>query len=154
MSSTFTQLYVHIIFAVSDKKAFLKDNKESAVYDYISNLVDQLGHQMLIINGTSDHIHMLVKMNPTEALSDFVREIKRRSSYYINHTLRGKNNFSWHIGYSAFTHQRSQVNAVFKYIEKQKDYHKNINFKEEYLSLSQINDEENTDDSIFKYKYQ
>jgi REP element-mobilizing transposase RayT len=154
MSTTFTQLYAHIIFSVGGKKAFLTQTREVEIYEFISNLVDKIGHKMLIINGTSDHIHLLIKLNPALALSDLVREIKKQSSFYINHKLLKKRGFNWEGGYSAFTQTRSQVNAIFKYIEKQKDYHRNIKFREEYLNLQEVKEDEEIDDSIFKYKYQ
>jgi putative transposase len=154
MSTTFTQLYAHIIFSVQGKKNFLNQNREADIYEFISNLVDKLGHKMLIINGTSDHIHLLVKLNPALAISDLVREIKKQSSFFINHKLLKKHGFNWEGGYTAFTQPRSQVNALFKYIEKQKDYHRNVKFREEYLDLQKIEEDEAIDDTIFKYNNQ
>jgi putative transposase len=154
MSSTFAQLYAHIIFSVRGKKAFISQDIEAEVFEYITRLADKLGHKILIINGTSDHIHLLIKFNPAVAISDLVREIKRQSSYYINHTMLHKHGFNWEKGFNVFTHTRSQVSAVYKYIEKQKDYHRDIKFKEEYLNLHEMKEEESIDDSIFKYKYQ
>ena len=154
MSTTFTQLYAHIIFAVSGNKMFIDENRETEIYEFISNLVDKLGHELLIINGTSDHIHLLVKLNPALSISDLVREIKKQSSYYINHKLLKKHGFNWEGGYSAFTQPRSQVNALFKFIEKQKEYHRNVKFREEYLDLQKQIEDEVIDDTIFKYKYQ
>jgi REP element-mobilizing transposase RayT len=154
MSTTFTQLYAHIVFSVQGKKSFINQTREAEIYEFITNLVDKLGHKMLIINGTSDHIHLLVKLNPALAISDLVREIKKQSSYFINHKLLKKHGFNWEGGYTAFTQPRSQVNSLFKYIEKQKEYHRNVKFKEEYLDLHKQIEDEVIDDTIFKYKYQ
>ena len=151
MSTTFTQLYAHIIFAVSGKKSKISQNLEAEIYEFISTLAEKLGHKILIINGTSDHIHLLVKLNPALAISDLVREIKKQSSYYINHKLLSKSGFNWEGGYRAFTQPRSQVNALFKYIEKQKEYHRNVKFREEYLVLKKQIEVEEFDDAIFKH---
>lgn len=153
MSSSFTQLYLHIIFAVSGKKSSLDSSNEHDIYHFISNLVEKQGHEIMIINGTADHIHLLVKLNPTEAISDLVREIKKQSSWYINHKLASGKKFNWEKGFRAYTHTRSQTSALYKFIEKQKEYHKNIKFKEEYLHLNDSNEAETEDTSIFKYKY-
>jgi len=154
MSTTFTQLYAHIIFAVSGKKSKISQNLEADIYEFISNLVEKLGHKILIINGTSDHIHLLVKLNQALAISDLVREIKKQSSYHINHKLLSKRGFNWEGGYRAFTLSRSQVNALFKYIEKQKEYHRNVKFREEYLDLQKQNEVDEVDETIFKYNNQ
>jgi putative transposase len=153
MSSSFTQLYVHIIFAVSGKKSMLNSSNESEVYHYISQVTEKQGHEILIINGNVDHIHILVKLNPIKALSDLVREIKKQSSWFINHKLSSGKKFNWEKGFRAFSHTRSQVNSLYKFIEKQKEYHRNINFREEYLNLSELKEDDTEDISIFKYKY-
>jgi len=154
MSSTFTQLYAHIIFAVRGKKASISQTYEAEIYEFISTVADKLGHNILIINGTSDHIHLLVKLNPSQPVSDLVREIKKQSSFYINHKILKKHGFNWEGGYSAFTQPRNQVNALFKYIEKQKEYHHDINFREEYLTLQEQKENEPVDEMIFKYRNQ
>jgi putative transposase len=153
MSTTFTQLYTHIVFAVGGKKSFLNQNSEAEIYEFISNLAAKLGHELLIVNGTTDHIHLLVKLNPARAISDLVRDIKKQSSYFINHKLTTNKKFNWEKGFRAFTHTRSQVSSLYKFIEKQKEYHRDVKFREEYLSLSIQNEDDNDDISIFKYKY-
>ena len=154
MATTYTQLYVHIIFAVHGEESKLDYYKQLEVYGFIDNLIQEIGHKMLIANGTEDHIHLLIKLNPSISIADLVREIKRQSSFFINHHILKKHGFNWQEGYSAFSHTRSQVNAVYKYIEKQKEYHQDVNFKEEYLDLSEIKEDTIIDDTIFKLKYQ
>jgi putative transposase len=153
MSSSFTQLYLHIIFAVGGKKSMLNSANEQEIYHFISQVAEKQGHEILIINGTTDHIHLLVKLNPVEAISDLVREIKKQSSWFINHKLPAGKKFNWEKGFRAYSHTRSQATALYKFIEKQKEYHHNVKFKEEYLHLNDTNDEETDDTSIFKYKY-
>ena len=154
MAETFTQLYTHIIFAVRDYKSFIHQDRESEIFGILNDIVTHNGHQPLIIDGTSNHVHILIKQNPTNAISDLVRELKRQSSFYINHHLLNNPSFHWQEGYIAFSHTRSQVNAVYKYIAKQKIYHQNRDFKEEYLELMNREDDANDDETIFKYKYQ
>jgi len=153
MSSSFTQLYLHIIFAVGGKKSVLNSSNEEEIYRHIAQVAEKQGHEILIINGTVDHIHLLVKLNPVEAISDLVREIKKQSSYFINHKLATSKKFNWEKGFRAYTHTRSQVSALYKYIEKQKEYHQDVKFKEEYLRLNDPKEEDIEDISIFKYQY-
>ncbi|MCF8357549.1 MAG: IS200/IS605 family transposase [Prolixibacteraceae bacterium] len=154
MSSTFTQLYVHIVFAVQEMEKPVLNDREKEIYQIIQKIIEETGHKTLIINGTDDHIHLLVKLSPSIAISNLVREIKRQSSYYINHHILEHHGFNWQEGYSAFTHNRSQVSAVYKFIEKQKEYHRHKSFKEEYLDIDNLNEDDEPDDTIFKYKYQ
>lgn len=154
MAETFTQLYTHIVFAVRNFEPFIQDKHEPELFGFFNGIITQNGHQTVIIGGTSNHVHILIKQNPAQAISDLVREVKRQSSFYINHQLLKDSLFRWKDGYSAFSHTRSQVNAVYKYIEKQKEYHRLRDFKEEYLELTDQVDEEILTETIFKYKYQ
>lgn len=154
MAETFTQLYAHIVFAVRDYEAFIQQEREPELFGLFDDIITHNGHKALIIGGTPNHVHILIKQNPSQSISDLVREVKRRSSFYINHQLLEHPSFHWQVGYKAFSHTRGQVNAVYKYIEKQKEYHLNADFKEEYLDMDNRFDDENIDEKIFKYKYQ
>ena len=74
-------------------------------------------------------------MNPAEALSELVKEVKRCSTNFINEQkwLRGK--FSWQKGYGAFSYSRSQLDKVIKYIVNQEKHHRKKTFREEYVEM-------------------
>lgn len=154
MSETYTQLYAHIIFAVKHNASFITPDREAEIYRCMVDITEQNGHRTLIIDGTANHVHMLLKLSPANSISDLVREVKRQSSFFINHHLLQKPTFHWQEGYTAFSHTRSQVSAVYKYIEKQKELHSKKKFHEEYLDLGGITDEETLNETIFKYKHQ
>ena len=98
------------------------------------------GHKPISINGTSDHVHILLGMRPTQSLSDLIREIKGDSSQWINRNNLVTHKFSWQKGYGAFSYSKSQISAVARYIENQKIHHKKKTFIEEYSRiLSDLN---------------
>jgi putative transposase len=43
--------------------------------------------------------------------------------------------FNWQNGYGAFTVGKSEMSAVQKYIEQQKEHHRRKTFQEEYREL-------------------
>ena len=50
------------------------------MYRYIWSIIKSRGCKLYRINGTCNHIHMLIELSPTMALSDLVRDIKQGSS--------------------------------------------------------------------------
>ncbi|HEX7722268.1 MAG TPA: transposase [Pyrinomonadaceae bacterium] len=48
--------------------------------------------------------------------------------------------FSWHRGYGAFTVSQSNVAAVRQYIARQKEHHRNISFRDEFIQFLREND--------------
>lgn len=132
---TFTQMYVHLVFAVWNRENLLKKEIRPRIYEYISGILTSLGHKTIAINGISDHIHIFFGLNPAKSISDTVHDIKRGSSLFINQNGLITGRFSWQDGYGGFTYSRSQIENVFKYIQNQETHHSKRNFQEEYLSL-------------------
>ncbi len=131
----FTQLLTHLVFAVKYWERLLKKEIRNEVFSYISGIISNRKHKSLIINGVSDHIHILIGLNPNDKISDIVGKIKKSSSTFINEKdwFRGK--FHWQDGYGAFSYGKSQLNDVYKYIANQEVHHKKRTFREEYLEF-------------------
>ena len=54
-------------------------------------------------------------------------------------------------GYGAFTHSRSQIDTVVKYILTQREHHKKETFKEEYLEILEKNNVEFNQEYLFEF---
>ena len=81
---TFTQMYVQLVFAVKNRDAVLKKDFKVRIFEYMSGIITNLKHKSMIINGTSNHVHILFGLNPSVSVSDTVHDIKRSSSHFIN----------------------------------------------------------------------
>ncbi len=132
---TFTQLYVHLVFAPKYRERLLIKQIRPEVFSYISGIITNRKHKSIIINGMEDHMHILLGLNPDDKISDLVASLKRESSSFINskNWFRGK--FHWQDGYGAFSYGRSQLDKIYKYIMNQELHHKKRTFREEYLEL-------------------
>jgi REP element-mobilizing transposase RayT len=135
MPSTFSQIYIQVVFAVENRNALIEPNWEDELYKYITGIVQNKGQKMLSINGVSNHIHFLIGMSPSCCLSDLVREIKKSSNSFIKDKKFTPFNFQWQGGYGAFSYSHSHLTKVINYIQNQKIHHQKTTFKEEYLAL-------------------
>jgi len=135
MADTYSQIYIQTVFAVQNRNTLIQPTWEDELYKYITGIIQNKGQKMLAINGTSNHIHILIGMKPTCCLSDLVREIKKSSNTFINERRFTPYNFQWQEGFGAFSYSHSQLTDVIQYIENQKEHHKQRTFKEEYLAL-------------------
>ena len=135
MANTFSQIYLHIVFSVRNREALIAETWEVALHKYIAGIITNRGHKLLVINGMPDHIHIFIGFKPVESVADLVREVKKSSTDFINDKgyLRGK--FYWQEGYGVFSNSDSQVKDVCNYIANQKEHHKKISFKDEYLAI-------------------
>lgn len=131
----FTQLYVHLIFAVKYRERLLAKEMRDELFKYISGIISNRKHKVIIINGMADHIHILIGLNPNDKLSDLVACIKKESSSFINNKKWFRGKFHWQDGYGAFSYSRSQLDVIYKYISNQEAHHKKRTFHEEYVGL-------------------
>jgi REP element-mobilizing transposase RayT len=135
MHGTYTQIYIHIVFAVQGREHLIASTWKDELFKYIAGIISNKGHKSIIVNGVSDHVHILVGLKPFMALSDLVRDIKNNSSKFINQKRFVKGKFSWQEGYGAFSYAHSQLEQVYNYILNQEQHHNKNTFKEEYLEF-------------------
>lgn len=149
--STFSQIYIQLVFAVRNRDALISTNWEEQLYKYITGIVQNKDQKMLAINGMPDHIHLLIGMKPTCCLSDLVREIKKSSNSFINEQKLSKYKFEWQEGYGAFSYSHSALDTVINYICHQKEHHKKSTFREEYKSFLKKFDIDYKEEYLFKW---
>ncbi|HKK68572.1 MAG TPA: IS200/IS605 family transposase [Bacteroidales bacterium] len=132
MANTYTQIHIHAIFGVQNRISLIENSWKEELYKYITGIVQNRGHKMLIINGMPDHVHMLFGMRPVESLSDLMKVVKWQTSTWVDDERLVRGKFYWQEGFGAFSYSKSQLPDVINYIENQEKHHKIKTFKEEY----------------------
>jgi len=131
--NTYTKLYCHCVFTPKGRESLLTDSIRDKVNKYIYGIIIAKNCFPVIINGTKDHIHILIGFNPLISISDLIRDIKRSSAMFINEQFKSYLKFRWQEGYGAFTVGYRDLDSVFKYISNQEEHHRKKSFKEEYI---------------------
>ncbi|OGU82666.1 MAG: transposase [Ignavibacteria bacterium RBG_16_35_7] len=151
MANTYTQLYIHLVFAVEHRDRLLHSTFKDEVMKYMTGIIQNKGNKLLAINIMPDHAHIFLGLNPKNAISDLVKNIKVSSTDFINNKkwLRGR--FHWQEGYSAFSYSHSQIDSVVKYILNQEKHHRRITFKEEYTKMLKAFNVKYEDAYLFKW---
>jgi REP element-mobilizing transposase RayT len=135
MANTYTQIYIHVVFAVQGRQNLIRKVNKEELHKYITGIIQNKGQKLIAINSMPDHVHIFIGMKPNIALSDLIRDVKNNSSTFINEKrwIRGK--FNWQKGFGAFSYAHSQIDAVAKYILNQEKHHAKKTFKEEYVEM-------------------
>ena len=150
MANTFTQIHLHLVFAVKFRQAQIKDEWKNELYKYTTGIIQNNGHKVLIINGMADHIHILIGFRSTQSLADLMRDIKQMTSLWINENKLTKQKFAWQEGYGAFSYGQSQLPMIIKYIENQEEHHRKKSFLDEYKSFLKLFEVDFNEKYIFK----
>ena len=135
MSNTYSQVYIHFVFAVKYRQAVILPEWEDELQKYITGIVRNNGHKMLAITNVPDHLHFFAGLNLKQSISQLMQLVKGDSSEFINKKQFTPRKFQWQDGYGAFSNSRSQIDGVVKYIMGQKQHHAKKTFREEYLDI-------------------
>ena len=151
MANTYTQSYFHLVFAVKNREALIKNEWKSELEKYMTGIVQNHQHKMLAVFCMHDHVRILIGYNVNHLIPDLIEEIKTSTNFWIKSQGFTKFKFEWQKGYGAFTHSHSQIDAVVKYILNQEKHHKKKSFREEYLEMLEKNDVAYNKDYLFDY---
>lgn len=151
MANSNTQIYIHYIFTVKNRSNFLSAVPKVQLQRFIKSVIEKRKSIMVSINNVDDHIHILLRLNPTYSVSRMIQEIKSTSSKFINERkwIRGK--FRWQGGYGAFSTSKSQLSKVIKYIDDQEIHHQKLTFRDEFIGFLQKNRIEFEEKYLFEF---
>jgi putative transposase len=119
MANTYTQIYIHVVFAVEGRQSLILPERNNELQKCIAGIISGQKQKLIVINNMPDHLHLLIGLRPDSSLSDLVRDVKAGSSKFINEKRWVVGRFSWQEGFGAFSYSRSQLNPVIRYIEDQ-----------------------------------
>ncbi len=132
---TYTQIIYQIIFGPKNNEKNMVESGREELFKYIWGLLKNKKCHLYRINGVEDHIHIITHIHPTVALAYLVKDIKVASSKYIKTENLFPNFNGWQDGYGAFTYSFSAKNNLIEYVKNQKEHHKKVSFREEYMNL-------------------
>ncbi len=131
MASTLTSILLHITFSTKSRLPLIPQHVEPELFAYIGGICRNAKSPLLAMNGVPDHVHMLVSLSKTVALSDLMLGLKRDSSKWIKESVPALQQFAWQDGYFAFSIGQSGVAGLTEYIASQKHHHATVDYKDE-----------------------
>jgi putative transposase len=107
VAQTLGNVVVHLIFSTKQRKPLIEPDIRSSLFAYLGGIVRELRGTALIVNGTCDHVHMLIRIRPAHSIADIARIVKTNSSGWIR---KGDHKeFGWQAGYGAFSVRESNI---------------------------------------------
>ena len=150
MPSAYTQNYYHAVFSTKHRARLITEEIEERLYAFIGGILRDLRCTLLAVNGTPDHIHLLIRYRADLSHSTMLQQVKSRSSKWINETFPQLGHFAWQEGYGGFTVSKSAVPAVKEYIADQKKHHRHQDFRTEFIELLRRHGIEFDESELFK----
>jgi len=132
ISHSLTKIWIHGIFSTKNREPLIKPEFETELYDHIKEkLENDFECKVRIINGMSEHVHLLFLLSTKFSIETIFKNLKGESSHWINQSNFKKQKFAWQTGYGAFSISESMVKEVERYIIGQKEHHRKLSYVEE-----------------------
>jgi len=137
LSHTAGNLVLHLIFSTKDRQPLLTADIRTDVFAYLGGIIREIRGTAIVVNGTADHVHMLIRIRPVQTAAEIARIVKANSSRWVHEKWNVR--FAWQTGYGAFSVSESNVPAVSRYIATQEEHHRKVTFQEEYVAFLKKN---------------
>ena len=76
MANTYSQINIHVVFAVRGRDNILHEKFRHLLFDYISGIFGNLGQYSLAVGGYKNHVHVFFEQNPDILLSRLLGKLK------------------------------------------------------------------------------
>jgi putative transposase len=129
--------HYHIVFSTKERRPMIRNDWYQRLHEYLGGTVHGLGGIAEAVGGVDDDVNLLVSLNTTQALADFVRELKKASSVWA--AEKHESSFMWQEGHAVFTVSWTHVAAVQRRIADQVAHHRKFRFVDELRRLLEKN---------------
>ena len=133
--STYSQVFLHIVFSVQNRSSLIGYEWREQLYKYMIAIIQKHKHKVYTIGGTGDHVHILISQNINHSIPNLMMELKRDSTKWINQSNFLPHRFDWQEGYGTFSSSKSSLKTVIEYIKNQEEHHKKHTSFDEYKQL-------------------
>lgn len=123
-AGVFYQLIYHFVWSTKSHEPFLTPAIEARLLPYLGTKCKELDYTLYAVNGTTDHLHVLLRLTPTTLVADVAKNLKGASSHYINKESGLSESLYWQDGYGVITLREAEIPKVARYIERQKEHHR------------------------------
>jgi REP element-mobilizing transposase RayT len=132
MPQSLARVPLHLIYSTKNRRPFITDAVRDSLHRYQAGILANLGCEPIIINSVEDHIHALFELSRTVTIATVAEEVKKSSSKWAKTQRPKLSEFAWQTGYGTFAVSVSNIDQVRRYIENQREHHRDLSFQDEY----------------------
>ena len=134
MPQSLSAVYLHLVFAIKDRRPLLTDSiLRARLHAYIAATSGELQCPALEVGGVADHVHLLARCGREITQADWVKELKRVSSRWLK--AQKIADFEWQGGYAIFSVSPSNLDRVRAYVAEQERHHRRFDYQSELRDL-------------------
>src|SRR5690349_12987567 len=120
----YSRLFYHFVWATRERLPLITPINREHIYRAIHAKAHEFRAIVYGLNGMPDHIHLVVTVPPSVALSAFIGQIKGGASHLASR-LPNAEPFAWQAEYGVLTISERYLPIVVGYVAAQQMHHAN-----------------------------
>jgi putative transposase len=119
----YSRLFYHFVWATKERFPLITERNQEPLYAAITAKVKEFKGLCYALNGTSDHVHLVVSLPPIVSLTTFVGQVKGSSSHLVSRLEAGQNHFAWQAEYGVVSVSETHLPTIVRYVQQQQRHH-------------------------------
>jgi putative transposase len=133
--STYAQTLYQIVFSTYKRENTIDPIHSDKLFRYIWGLLKNKKCHLYRINGTENHIHIVLSIHQSISISSLVKDIKVSSNSFIKSEKIFPKFKGWQEGYGLFTYSWKDKDRLIEYVKNQQEHHRKKSFSEELVEI-------------------
>jgi len=132
---SYISAHFHCVFSTKERRRLITPELRDRLWPFLGGIARQNKMKAIEIGGVEEHVHILLSLPSTMAISKALQLMKGGSSKWIHENFPEHRLFAWQEEYGAFSVSVSQLDKTIEYIKGQEEHHRKMTFQEEFLAL-------------------
>jgi putative transposase len=117
------QLFYHIVWATKGRTPALSPEVQPLVHDLLRQKALGLEARVFALNGTADHVHLVVAIPPKLAVAKFIGQVQAATAARVNKLIGQEGRLIWQEEYGVFSFDGKRLPNYVAYVDRQVEHH-------------------------------
>ncbi|MBI2865639.1 MAG: IS200/IS605 family transposase [Chloroflexi bacterium] len=113
-----------MVWTTKNRIPLITPDLDSSLIEYVTGKAVALETIVHAINGTEDHLHLVLSIPPKLSVSQTIGHLKGASSHWASEQIGHGQEFAWQRGYGIFSLGSRQLPNAVSYVRCQEEHHR------------------------------
>jgi putative transposase len=121
----YSEINLHLVWHTKNSVPLITPEVQTMAYRFLKKrIIDTSGAYVHEIGGIETHVHIVVTIQPTLTISEFIGQLKGGSSHDVNQTMGLRQKMlEWQAGYGVVSFGTRDLPWVVEYVRNQREHH-------------------------------
>jgi len=103
LGMSYVSSYFHCVFSTKERRPLITPDLRQRLWPFLGGIARQNKMKAIEVGGVEDHVHVLLSLPSTLAISKALQLLKGGSSKWVHETFPEHRLFGWQEKYGAFS---------------------------------------------------